>query len=79
MTTWNDRVVRDDEGDVGLHEVYDDDQGTPVMMTEQPVRFVASAEEGVQGLIRSLELALQDAPNRPVLDIGDIPGTGGSI
>ena len=71
--------TRYDDGDVGLHEVYYDDQGTPVMMTEQPVGFVASAEEGAQGLIRSLELALQDAQNRPILDSRDIPGTIESI
>ena len=79
MTTWNYRVVRYDDGDLGLHEIYYDDQGKPVMMTEQPVGFVASGEEGVEGLIQSLERALQEAQNRPILESRDILGTAQSI
>jgi hypothetical protein len=71
--TWNYRIVRRHDGSFGLHEVYYDDTGKPHSMTADPVGFAADADEGEQGIIASLEMALRDARNRPVLDEQEIP------
>jgi hypothetical protein len=66
--TWNYRVIRHDEGHLALHEVYYDDDGKPNRVTTEPVTFVAESDDGITGLINSLELALNDARERPALD-----------
>lgn len=68
--TWNYRIVRYRQvgAGYGLHEVYYDDKLNVVSMTESPACFVAHIEEGPQGIIKSLTLALKDAQERPVLD-----------
>ena len=71
---WNYRIVRHPNGDLALHEVYDDEDGRPDGVTARPVGFAADAEEGVGDLIRQLELALGDARNRPVLDWSEVRG-----
>lgn len=74
--TWNYRIVRHHEPSewYGLHEVYYDDDGKPTSMTADPVDFVCDGDEGSEGLVRSLEMALADAKRRPVLDERDICG-----
>ena len=75
MTTWNYRIVRHhypSPGWLAIHEVFYDDAGAPTAMTADPVDFCCDEEEGPEGLVQSLELALADAKNRPVLDENDI-------
>lgn len=68
MSSWHYRVIRQSDGLLGLHEVYCDDDGRPHSYTATPVGFVSDADEGLDGLIVSLERALRDARTRPILD-----------
>lgn len=67
--TWNYRIIRHTEGHLALHEVYYDDNGKPDRVTAEPITFVAEYGEGTMGLIASLEMALTDARENPVLDM----------
>jgi YD repeat-containing protein len=58
---WNYRIVRHESGDLSLHEVYYDADGKPTSMTAEPVTFACHAEEGREGIIKSLEMALHCA------------------
>lgn len=69
--TWNYRVVRFKNGSLGLYEVYYRADGKPSMRTENPCGFSVDAEEGLDGLLKSLRLALRDAEERPILDEPD--------
>lgn len=75
MSTWNYRIVRHHQPSewLGLHEVFYDDAGLPSSMTADPIDFVCDGEEGPEGIVRALEMALADAKGRPVLDENDIP------
>ena len=77
MTFWNYRIVRHRGSPewFGVHEAYYNDDGNPIMMTE-PVTFSCDQEEGPEGLVRSLEQALADARNRPVLHEDEIKSPG---
>ena len=67
--TWNYRIVKYRDGSgFGLHEVYYDGQGEPENMTAEPADFVVDAEEGPDGIVRSLRMALVDAKRRGILD-----------
>ena len=70
--TWNYRVVRHGRGTesewLGLHEVHYED-GKPVGATAEPVRFVSDVS--IEDLVASLERALSDSRERPVLDFED--------
>lgn len=70
--TWNYRIVRHERGRenewLGLHEVHYED-GKPVGVTADPVRFVSDVS--IEDLVASLERALADAGERPVLDFED--------
>jgi len=68
--SWSYRIVKrplgDGDGDYfALCEVYYDEGGNPTGVTHDPISFVA---DDAADLIASLELALNDAKNRPVLD-----------
>jgi len=66
---WNYRIVRyKDDSDLGLHEVFYNEAGEATGMTEEPVSFACYSEEGPEGIIKSLELALADASKYPVFD-----------
>ncbi len=69
--TWNYRIIRDGEGNLGLHEVFYDDDGAPRSCTQNPISFGADAEEGKDGIITALEHALSDAREKPILDMDD--------
>lgn len=74
--TWHYRLILHD-GDlrglwIGLHEVYFEGD-TVTGWTEDAVAFQCDAEEGPEGLIRSLEQALRDARERPMLRESDLP------
>lgn len=49
-----------------LHEIYDEK-----IWTVEPVGFVASSDEGAEGVIASLEMALRDAKDGQILDVID--------
>lgn len=66
--SWHYRVLRHPDGHLALHEVYCDEIGRPHSYTERPIEFVADAEEGLSGIVGSLEMALNDARERPILD-----------
>ncbi len=63
--TWNYRIV--DHGDwFGLHEAFYDEGGA-TSWTADPITFACDKDEGVEGIIGSLEMALADARKHPVL------------
>ena len=67
--TWNYRIIKyPDENGYGLHEVYYNEDGSPDTMTKDPIDFVCESEEGPEGIIRDLEMALADAKKSPVFD-----------
>ena len=66
--SWHYRVLRHPDGTLALHEVHGDERDRPHSYTEQPVGFVADAEEGLAGIVGALEMALRDARERPILD-----------
>lgn len=67
--TWNYRIVRyhKDRESLGLHEVYYDETGKPISMT-QPASFVCGFDEGIDGITVALKMALADAKRLPILD-----------
>lgn len=65
--TWNYRIIHYQNGDFGLHEVYYDEKEKPTAITRTPVQFVCNAEEGHEGIVKSLRIALYDAEHRPVM------------
>jgi hypothetical protein len=73
--TWNYRVLRYTDGTLALHEVFYDDEGRPNGYTARPISFAVDADEGHDGLIQSMKMALGDAIERPILDVPDLPGT----
>lgn len=74
MTTWNYRIIRHRKPEewLAVHEVYYDEAGNPSSMTVEPITFLVDGEEGPEGVIRSLEMALADAKKHPVLEEADI-------
>lgn len=64
--SWNYRII-DTGADLALHEVYYDDAGQPDGRTAGPATFTAGPEQGVAGIIASLERALEAARTLPVL------------
>jgi len=69
---WNYRVLRHPDGHLALHEVYYDNAGKPISYTAKPIHFAVDEDEGLPGLTASLELALRDAKERPILDVSEI-------
>jgi len=79
MTTWNYRIVRslNTPGDAAtsgaehyhsLREIYYNEDGKPSMMTVKAISFVSDADDAVEEIIRSLEMAIRDAKRYPVID-----------
>jgi hypothetical protein len=69
MATWNYRVLRYPNGGLVLHEVYYNDAGLPDGWTEDAASFGADDEDGVFGILASLERAMGDAEKLPPLQI----------
>lgn len=67
MTTWNYRIVRYANGGYGLHEVYYDESGMITARTENAISFVVPEEDGPDPLIKSLEMALENAKSKPIV------------
>ena len=83
MSTWNYRIVKTrGEGPLGLweayglYEVYYDAEGYPESRTGALASFACDSDEGHEGILKSLELALKDAGTKPVLDEDDIGNRG---
>lgn len=74
--TWNYRIIRHADW-IGLHEVYYDDGGRPKSYTTNAATFVCDLDEGPDGIIKSLEMALADARKHPVLTEADFNGDEG--
>ena len=74
--SWNYRIVNCPDGKGGryyaLFEVFYDDDGKPEARTAKPISFVTDEDEGSEGVVRSLEMALKGATERPVLMDEDI-------
>lgn len=70
--TWNYRLIRHDEH-IALHEVFYDDGGKITGWTADAISFVADLDEGAEGVISSLEMALADARRHPVLIANELP------
>lgn len=69
MSYWNYRIVRYKDGSgYGLHEVYYDDADLPWAMTEEHASFCCDVDERPTDIVSSLQKAIKDAKNRPVLD-----------
>lgn len=74
IMSWHYRIVRYREGGYGLHEVYFNPDGTAWARTQGPATFGAypegdePEEAGPSEIVRTLELALKDARERPVFD-----------
>lgn len=64
--TWNYRIIRYTNGDFGLHEVYYEN-GKPKARTQEAI-VALDKEEGVEGIVKSLELMIHDAKHREILD-----------
>lgn len=68
--TWNYRIIfhLGDDPYFAMHEVYYDQEGRITDWTALPVRFVGDDKED---LIGSLEMALRDAKERPVIEVDE--------
>lgn len=67
--SWNYRIIRYEDGSYGLHEVYySKKDGQPIARTDRPVAFGCCEDEGPEGVVQSLEMALNDAKSRDILD-----------
>lgn len=66
--SWNYRIIRYANGDLGLHEVHYDADGKPESYTERPAAFVAFADEGPEDIAAALKTATS-AASAPVLDV----------
>ena len=73
--SWHYRILRHRDGALALHEVYCNEAGQPNGYTEQPMGFAMDADEGADALRQALRRALNDATNRPILDVADLGGS----
>lgn len=79
--SWNYRLIthkdeRQGYGWIGLHEVYYED-GKPSAYTSDAIGFRGDIEDGPEGVIEALEMALRDAKKAPPLDESDFPEEDG--
>lgn len=71
--TWNYRVIVFEKEDfIGLYEVYYDEHGKIMSRTEKPM-IAVNLEEGVEGLVKTLEMMLKDTKEREVLYTDPVP------
>ena len=70
MSSWNYRIVhyRNHPGNFVLHEVHYGENGEITALTENAASFGCGAEEGKEGIISALRLALADAERLPILE-----------
>ena len=78
MGYWNYRVIEHEPDKFGrvwfqLHEVFYDEDGNISSWTEEPITFIADAEDGgVDGVKNALKMALDDVKSRVVLRMCDL-------
>ncbi len=65
--TWSYRVIRHADGHYAVHEVFYDERGVPTAMTQEPISFLADADEGPEAIVTALHRALEDARLREPL------------
>ncbi len=74
---WNYRIIKyEDQEGYGLHEIYYEDDRA-VSRTENPI-IACGNDEGPDGIIKSLKMALNDVENKPYLkdsEIGSVDET----
>jgi len=83
--TWNYRILKRDSDYNGqtfstwaMHEVYYNKDGKPEGYTEDPITFIVDDLsmgkdfDGEEELVKSLQMAYEDAINKPVLIVKDI-------
>jgi len=70
MSSWNYRIVhyRNHPGNLVLHEVHYGENGEITALTENAASFGCGIEEGKDGIISALRLALADAERLPILE-----------
>jgi hypothetical protein len=73
MSSWSYRIVHYKNGGYGLHEVYYTDDGAVNGWTADPIDFACDEDEGANGVLEGLKLALEDAIRWPVLEEADLP------
>lgn len=66
--SWNYRIIHYKEGGFGLHEVFYSEGGVVEGWTKDATDFACDEDEGREGVIKSLQLALNDAISKPVLE-----------
>ena len=67
--SWNYRIVRYPKNQgFGLHEVHYDEDGKPWGVSKDATTFACDVEEGVAGIIQSLQMAIDAAKEHPVFD-----------
>lgn len=71
--TWDYRIVKYKSGDFGLHEIFYDENQKVENWTESAVDFKCWEDEGHEGIIKSLEMALECAKTRPILNEEELP------
>ena len=63
--SWHYQIIKHKDW-YGLHEVFL--EGDEVSWTEEPISFVSSIDEGPNGVIRALRMALDDCERLPFLE-----------
>lgn len=71
--SWNYRIIATPDS-YALHEVYYDENGQIDGWTQEPTSFSAFPEEGPEGIVASLTMALADAQKHPVLVLSLVNG-----
>ena len=66
--TWNYRIIHYQQGGYGLHEMFYNELGVIDGWTKEAVDFGCEEDEGKDGIISSLELALNDVKTADVIE-----------
>jgi hypothetical protein len=72
--TWNYRIVKRKNETMpwfALHEVFYNKKGEAWAMTNDPIEFICGDDEGPNGIISSMSMALADAIQHPVFEEPD--------
>lgn len=74
MTTWNHRVIRKTNGEevwYGVHEVFFDEGGEPIMCTKEPLGLYHVDDDPIKKLIEDFD-RMREALDKPILNYEDI-------
>lgn len=67
MSSWNYRILCYPDGSLGLHEVHYAESGEVSGYATHPADFVCHGDEGPDGVLESLAMAITDARRLPPL------------